>query len=108
MTARQHEVPAIFGRRLIRERESRGWSMRETGAKTGLSASTVMRAEVGQDCALSTAIALAAAYGLSIGDLLAEGPCDRCDGKPPAGFICGECGRGGIRKDAATREGQPG
>ena len=95
MTERQQAVPAVFGRRLIREREARGWSMREAGAKIGLSASTVMRAETGRDCALSTAMALAATYGLTLSDLLAEGPCDRCDGKPPAGFICAACAREG-------------
>lgn len=107
MTARQQEVPAIFGRRLIRERESRGWSLREAGVKVGVSAPTVMRAEVGQDCALSTALALAAAYGRTISDLLAEGPCDRCDGQPPAGFICGECGRGATESSSDEKGPRP-
>ena len=48
MTARQQEVPAIFGRRLIRERESRGWSMREAGFKAGISASTSGRTPPGR------------------------------------------------------------
>ena len=98
----QQTVPSVFGRRLQREREARHWSLREAGRECGLSASTVMRAEVGEDMALSNAVALARAYGVSMDALLAEPECATCDGMPPAGFICAECGR--QAKDAATRE----
>ena len=106
MTARQHAIPAAFGRRLQRERENRHWSMRETSEKCGLWPSTIMRAEKGSDVALSSAITLAALYEVSMDALLAEAGCETCDGMPPAGFICRECGRGGANdpKAAATRE----
>jgi ribosome-binding protein aMBF1 (putative translation factor) len=94
VTARQQPIPLIFGRRLQREREARHWSMRGAAERCGLSASTIMRAERGEDMALSGALALAALYGVSMDALLAESACARCDGMPPAGFICGECGRG--------------
>jgi len=93
MTSRQQPVPAVFGRRLQREREARHWSMRDAGGKCGLSASTVMRAERGDDPVLSTAISLAALYGVSLDALLAEASCAVCDGMPPAGFICSACSR---------------
>jgi transcriptional regulator with XRE-family HTH domain len=102
MTARQFSVPPVFGRRLQRERESRHWSLREAGKESGLSASTVMRAEAGTDMALSGAIRLAQVYGVGLDALLAEAECGTCDGTPPSGFICSECGRGNV-KDATTR-----
>ena len=95
MTARQQKVPAIFGRRVRCERKRHGWSMRELSIKADVSIATVHGAENGKDPALSSAIALAAALGLSLGTLLAEPECARCDGKPPAGFICSACGREG-------------
>jgi hypothetical protein len=54
-----------------------------------------MRAEAGQDMALSNAVRLAAVYGVSMDVLLAEPACGTCDGAPPAGFICSACGAGG-------------
>jgi transcriptional regulator with XRE-family HTH domain len=105
MTARQFSVPPVFGRRLQRERSRRGWSMRDLAARCGegFSQNTVKRAEDGSDLHLSHAIALATALGTSLDALLAESPCGTCDGMPPTGFICSECGRGNV-KDAATRE----
>jgi transcriptional regulator with XRE-family HTH domain len=105
MTARQFSVPPVFGRRLRRERSRRGWSMRDLAARCGegFSPNTVQRAEDGRDITLSGAIVLAAALGTSLDALLATGECEVCDGMPPAGFICSECGRRNV-KDAATRE----
>jgi transcriptional regulator with XRE-family HTH domain len=95
MTASQQGVPAAFGHRLKRERERRGWSMRDLSARSGTTVNSISRAEHGGDVNLSTAIAMAAALGLSLGVLLDEKECARCDGKPPAGFICMACGQGG-------------
>lgn len=96
MTARQQSVPAVFGRRLQRAREARHWSLRDAAVKIGVNASTIMRIEKGGDAALSNAIALAAAYGLSMDALLAGSACGTCDGCPPSGFSCLSCGAGGI------------
>lgn len=96
MTERQQSVPAAFGRRLARERDRRGWSLREAADKCGLSPSTIDRAEDGRDLALSNAIALAAVYGVSMNALLAESTCETCDGTPPAGFICAACKQEGV------------
>lgn len=95
MTAGQHGVPAIFGQRVKRERERHRWSMRDLQAKSGVSQNTLSRAERGHDLNLGNAIMIAEALGLSLGTLLTESACTRCDDSPPAGFICGRCGRGG-------------
>jgi transcriptional regulator with XRE-family HTH domain len=102
MTARQQSVPPWFGKRIQRERERRGWSVRELARKSGVAASTPLRIEAGQDSSLSSAIAVSSALGLSLDVLLAEPGCGVCDGSPPGGFICSECGRGATQ--AATGE----
>jgi transcriptional regulator with XRE-family HTH domain len=93
MTARQQSVPPWFGQRIKRERERRGWSQRELARKAGISQATPIRVEAGQDLALSSAIALSSALGLSLDALLAEPVCGVCDGEPPEGFICTGCSR---------------
>ena len=102
MTARQHGVPAAFGRRLRQERERRNWTLRQFGTAAGVNATTVLRAEQGHDVALSIAAALAAGLGLPLSALLAEMECARCDGAPPAGFVCLACGRGVERSETAA------
>jgi transcriptional regulator with XRE-family HTH domain len=95
VTARQQEVPAIFGQRIQSERERNGWSMRDLSTKAGVSQSTIFRIEKGHDAALSSAIAIAAVLRLSLDALLAEPACAQCNDSPPAGFICATCDREG-------------
>ena len=95
MSASQQEVPAIFGQRIKRERERRGWNVRDLRTKCGVSINSISRTERGHDVMLSNAIAITAALGLSLSVLLDERECGRCDGEPPAGFICMACGQGG-------------
>ena len=105
MTARQKSIPPVFGRRIQRLREARHWSLRDAAEKCGFAAaSTIMRAEQGSDVALSSAIAIAAMYGVPLSVLLAESACETCDGMPPDGFICAACGAGGT--SAATTNGE--
>jgi transcriptional regulator with XRE-family HTH domain len=103
MTGRRHDVPAAFGRRLRSERESRGLTLRQLAARSGVNATTVMRVEHGRDVALGIALSLAAALGLPLAALLAGLECARCAGHPPAGFICSGCGREG--KSSSDEEG---
>jgi transcriptional regulator with XRE-family HTH domain len=86
-------VPPIFGHRLRAEREAQGLTLRQLGAKSGVNATTVLRAEQGHDVALSIAVALASALGMPLAALLAEPVCARCDGSPRPGFMCLACGR---------------
>jgi len=69
-TATPRPVPAAFGDRLFRLRRDRGWSLRQAGRAAGVSSMTVARAEQGGNVGL----ALAAAYGVSLGALLAPQP----------------------------------
>lgn len=92
MSARQR-VPPVFGRRLRGERESQSFSLRQLGARSGVNATTVLRAEQGHDVSLGVAVALATALGLPLAALLTELECGRCGGTPPAGCMCLGCGR---------------
>lgn len=73
MTAHLPKVPPSFGRRLRAERAARGWSLRQAAVKAGVSQQTAWRAESGCDIAFSTAIRLAAVYGLGL-DVMLGGP----------------------------------
>jgi transcriptional regulator with XRE-family HTH domain len=89
-------VVALFGQRCKRARERLGWSARELGRKSGVSASTICRAEAGQkDMNLSMAARMAAALGVPLAEMVTEAVCGTCDGWVPAGFACKECGREG-------------
>jgi transcriptional regulator with XRE-family HTH domain len=63
-------VPAAFGHALYRLRRERGWSLAQAGMAAGVSVMTVSRAERGGNVGLAQAVALAAAYGVSLGGLL--------------------------------------
>jgi transcriptional regulator with XRE-family HTH domain len=65
---------AAFGSNLTRHRTSRGWSQEEAALRTGLGIATINRTEHGGGCYLSTAIALAQAYGTTIDALLHQEP----------------------------------
>jgi transcriptional regulator with XRE-family HTH domain len=90
------EVRAVFARRVLRERRARDWSMRELAGKAGVSPATVHRAEMGHEVYLSVAVAVGGALGMTLAEMFSPPECGHCDGHPPAGFLCPECGRGGI------------
>ncbi len=88
------EIRTVFGRRVLRERTARGWSVRELAARTsGLSPSTITRAENGHEIWLTGALAITAALGMPLAEMFTPPECGRCDGHPPAGFACPDCGR---------------
>jgi len=92
------EIVRLFGARILRERTRRGWSLRDLDKRTGgkTSYSAINRAERAvSSISLATAARIAAALGIPLGELVAPPECSRCDGHPPEGFICGECGLGG-------------
>ena len=63
-------VPAAFGDALFALRRDRGWSLKRAGLAAGVSVMTVTRAEQHENVGLAAAIALAAAYGTTLGELL--------------------------------------
>lgn len=90
------EMQAVFGRRVRREREQRGWTLREmAGRSSALSMATISRAENGREIQLGSALEMAAALGLPLAEILSEPECGNCDDSPPARFSCPECGRTG-------------
>jgi hypothetical protein len=58
-----------------------------------LAAATIGRAELGHEVWLSIALTIGDVLGISPGDLFEPPGCGHCDGSPPAGFACPECGR---------------
>ena len=88
------KIPPVYGLRIQRERRRKGLSVRELSESSGMATSTVQRVEDGQDGSLSTWLALAGALVIPASVLLADPSCWLCDGMPPAGFICSECGTG--------------
>jgi transcriptional regulator with XRE-family HTH domain len=62
--------------------------------KSGVSFSAISRAEnaVG-DVNVGTVARLADVLGIPLSDLLAAPSCAVCDGKPPDGYTCNQCGR---------------
>jgi len=89
-------VVALFAARLRRERLARDWSLRDLTAASGVSEAGLCEIENAQaDPRLSTVTRIARGLGIPLVDMVSESPCERCDGTPPAGFICGDCGRKG-------------
>ena len=70
MSAPALSVPPGFNARVRAAREHRKWTLGQVSVRTGLSAQTILRAEIeGRDVKLSTAAALAVVYGLSLDEL---------------------------------------
>jgi transcriptional regulator with XRE-family HTH domain len=91
-------IVALFAKRLRRERLARSWSLRDLAERADVAISMLSRAENELSCpSLTTAVRVATAFGIPLGDMTGTGVCGNCDGQPPAGFICGECGRKGER-----------
>lgn len=90
------EARAVFARRVLRERTAREWSMRELAGRAAVSPATVCRAEGGHDVHLGIAVAISGALGMTLAEMFSPPECGHCDGHPPAGFLCPECGRGAI------------
>jgi transcriptional regulator with XRE-family HTH domain len=75
-------VPAASGPALWRLRRERGWSLAQAGMAAGVSTMTVSRAERGGNVGLAQAVALAAAYGVSLGGLLGGTDVVKTEGRP--------------------------
>lgn len=95
MTRGPGTVPPWLGGRIKRLRTGRGWSLRDLDRACGLSSSSLSKIEAGNDFTVSSAMVIAEAFGIPLTELLASPACDRCDGKPSAGFMCTDCGRTG-------------
>lgn len=89
------ESIAAFGAHLAKMRAARGWSLRQMSEMNGINASTVMRAERGNDLMLSKALLIAGTLGVPLGGMLVSPQCEQCQDVPPPGFTCRKCGTDG-------------
>ncbi len=79
----------------IREaRIARGWDQKKLAERAGVSHATVSAVEAGhRSMTFKMAEKLAGALGARARVILDTEPCGTCGGKPPAPFICPDCGR---------------
>lgn len=98
---------AVNTRRL---RKARGWTQEELAAKLGWRHTVVSRAECAANqkrirrFSVDDLVLIAGAFGVAPSDLLdAVLPCATCQGSPPAGFACQECGAVGDPPPHASR-----
>lgn len=88
------ELNRWFGMNVRAELRARGWSSRELSRRSGASPSTFTRTKSGQGVALAVAVRIAAALDVPLAGLVKPVTCQRCSGRPPAGFTCQACGKG--------------
>lgn len=91
------DIPAhvIFGIRMKRMHEARGWSLRELGRRSGVSNPMLSKIEHGGSCTLDIAAKIAGALRTTIDAMLSPWTCGQCIDSPPPGFTCQACGAHG-------------
>lgn len=95
---------------MLRLRKVRGWRQRELAAKLGWKVTVVSTAERSASAkrirhfSVDDLVLIAGAFGVAPSDLLAAVlPCATCQGSPPTGFTCQECGAAGDPPPPASR-----
>ena len=95
---------------MLRLRKERGWTQEELGNLIGWGKSTVSTAERSASAkrirqfSVDDLVLIAGAFGVAPSDLLAPVLlCATCQGTPPAGFACQECGAAGNPPSPASR-----
>lgn len=100
--------PAAIGRRtqqvaayVKRLRQARGWSLQELSDRLARTEKPTNRISITKwengyraRIDVDELCALAEVFEMDPAELLGA-RCDRCNGNPPAGFVCGACGLGG-------------
>jgi len=86
-----------------RFRRARGWSQAELAGHWGVTRRVVVNAEERgvrrkpRVLGINDVVALAAAFGVSVTDLISPPPpCATCEDAPPEGFTCQACGADGF------------
>jgi DNA-binding Xre family transcriptional regulator len=85
----------LLGRRVLARRRSLQMNVRALKDASGIAISQISRIERGHGSSIDAIRLLAAALGTTVGYLVGELPCTCCQGAPPAGLSCRECGAGG-------------
>jgi transcriptional regulator with XRE-family HTH domain len=92
------QTSRIVAANILAQRKSRGWTVRvmsEKLAQAGrpLLASGVTKIELGsRRVDVDDLVAFSAAFGVDPASMLARPGCATCNGAPPVGFTCNECG----------------
>lgn len=81
-----------FGRHLRGRLRALGWDAAALAERSGLSAHVTGRAVNGTSVDLATAEKIADLVGSALLAMIGPYRCGTCDGEPPAGFRCLECG----------------
>lgn len=98
-----HQLSTNVAANVVRIRKARRISQSELveqlqQAGSGINRSILANLETGRRAVISVdeLAAFAAVLGLDAWSLTGEAPyCAKCNGEPPAGFICATCGEGG-------------
>jgi hypothetical protein len=75
-----------------------GWTPADLSEKSGLSAHVTGRALNGNGADLAVAEALAALAGGCLATMIGPYSCTTCQGEPPEGYSCLECGTNAPRR----------
>lgn len=85
-----------------------GWEQADLQEHAAISAHVAGRVLNGSFCDLGLAAKIAVLVGRPLTTMISAYRCGNCDGTPPPGFTCQECGTEGprSREDAERREGR--
>jgi hypothetical protein len=86
------DVVALFGTHARARMAARRWTLEDLSRRTGDGTGNLAQAMKGTKCPLAIAGRIAAAFGTTLAEMLVPYSCGTCTGKPPAGFLCLECG----------------
>lgn len=96
MTVKQDQAPgsaaANLGTHMRAKLRALGWTPADLAEKSGISAHITGRAINGNGAELSVAEKFAELLGGSLVMMIGPYRCTNCNGEPPAGFSCLECG----------------
>jgi len=74
-----------------------GWTQETVQDRAGISAHIAAKAINGTGCDLALAGQLAALVGVDLAVMIGPYQCRTCNGEPPPGYACLECGTEGAR-----------
>lgn len=96
----------IFAANVIALRKARGWTPKHLGElfnpDSSSPAATISAIETARQKGLDTVDRMAEVFGKTPAEMITELPCGWCDGEPPAGFTCTECGTSSPRPDVVA------
>lgn len=100
----KNKIPNAYSQAVMRRmkalRQQRGWSQSELAQRLcdigcDVALHKISNYDAGRQKVVSIdfAFAVAEVFGVAVEDLI-KTPCGTCNGAPPSGFACKDCGRG--------------